>query len=62
LLSDEGNKIRKLFGVPANLFGLFPGRVNCVIDKKGKVVFIFDSQTQRRRNVDDALNILKGLN
>lgn len=25
LLSDKGNKIRKLFGVPTNLFGLLPG-------------------------------------
>ncbi|MCX6233071.1 MAG: peroxiredoxin [Bacteroidetes bacterium] len=62
LLSDEGNKIRKLFGVPTNLFGLLPGRVTYVIDKKGKVVFIFDSQTQTKKHVDDALAILKGLN
>ncbi len=61
LLSDEENKIRMLFGVPTNLFGLLPGRVTYVIDKKGKVVFIFDSQTQAKRHVDEALNILKGL-
>ena len=61
LLSDEGNKIRMLFGVPTNLFGLLPGRVTYVIDKKGKVVFIFDSQTQTKRHVDDALKILKEL-
>ncbi|MFZ4401717.1 MAG: peroxiredoxin [Bacteroidales bacterium] len=61
LLSDEGNKIRKLFGVPTNLFGLLPGRVTYVIDKKGKVVFVFDSQTQTKRHVEDALNILKEL-
>jgi thioredoxin-dependent peroxiredoxin len=61
LLSDEGNKVRKLFGVPANLFGLLPGRVTYVVDKKGKVVFIFDSQTQTKKHVDEALEILKGL-
>lgn len=27
LLSDSGNKVRKLFGVPADLLGLIPGRV-----------------------------------
>lgn len=27
LLSDTGNKVRKLFGVPTNLFGLIPGRL-----------------------------------
>jgi thioredoxin-dependent peroxiredoxin len=37
LLSDEGNKVRKLFGVPTNLFGLLPGRVTYVADKTGKV-------------------------
>ena len=61
LLSDEGNKIREQFGVPTNLFGLLPGRVTYVIDKQGKVVFIFDSQTQTQKHVDDALTILKGL-
>jgi len=61
LLSDEGNKIRKLFDVPTNLFGLLPGRVTYVADKKGKVVFIFDSQMQTKKHVDDALTILKGL-
>ena len=61
LLSDEGNKIRKLFGVPTNFFGILPGRVTYVIDKQGKVIFVFDSQTQTTRHVDDALKILKGL-
>jgi thioredoxin-dependent peroxiredoxin len=31
LLSDEGAKVRKLYGVP-NTFSLFPGRVTYVID------------------------------
>jgi thioredoxin-dependent peroxiredoxin len=61
LLSDEGNKVRKLFGVPTNFFGLLPGRVTYVIDKSGKVVFIFDSQTQTKKHVDEALDILKKL-
>src|SRR4051812_24033962 len=34
LLSDEGAKTRKLYGV-ANTLGLFPGRVTFVIDKAG---------------------------
>ena len=61
LLSDEENKVRKLFGVPVNLFGLLPGRVTYIIDKSGKVVYIFNSQTQAKRHVDEALRILKGL-
>lgn len=59
LLSDEGNKIRKLFGVPTNLFGLLPGRVTYVADKTGKVIYIFNSQTQVEKHVEEALKVLK---
>jgi peroxiredoxin Q/BCP len=58
LLSDEGNKIRKLFGVPKNMFGLLPGRVTYIIDKSGKVIYIFNSQTQATKHVNEALQIL----
>jgi len=61
LLSDKGNKIRKLFGVPTNFFGLIPGRVTYVTDKSGKVVYIFNSQVQPEKHVDEALRILKEL-
>jgi peroxiredoxin Q/BCP len=59
LLSDDDNKIRKLFGVKANLFGLVPGRVTFVADKTGKVIYIFNSQSQAVKHVDEALRILK---
>lgn len=59
LLSDEGNKIRKLFGVPTNLLGLLPGRVTYVADKTGKVIYIFNSQMQSSKHVDEALRVLK---
>jgi thioredoxin-dependent peroxiredoxin len=58
LLSDEGNKIRKQFGVPTNLFGFIPGRVTYVADKTGKVIYIFNSQTQATKHVDEAMRIL----
>jgi thioredoxin-dependent peroxiredoxin len=61
LLSDKGNKIRKLFGVPTNFLGLLPGRVTYVVDKSGKVVYVFNSQTQTEKHVDEALRILKEL-
>jgi thioredoxin-dependent peroxiredoxin len=57
LLSDEGNNVRKLFGVPGRIFGLIPGRVTYVADKSGKVVYIFDSQTETQRHADEALKI-----
>ena len=59
LLSDKGNKVRKLFGVPGNLFGLIPGRVTYVINKEAKVVYMFDSQTQVEKHVEEALHILR---
>jgi len=61
LLSDTGNKVRKLLGVPANAFGLLPGRVTYIADRKGTVIYIFNSQGQAERHVDEALKILKGI-
>jgi thioredoxin-dependent peroxiredoxin len=57
LLSDMDNTVRKLFGVPGRVFGLIPGRVTYVADKSGKVVYIFDSQTETQRHADEALKI-----
>jgi thioredoxin-dependent peroxiredoxin len=61
LLSDTGNKVRKLFGVPSDALGLLPGRVTYVADRTGKVVYIFNSQVQAERHVDEALKILREL-
>jgi len=61
LLSDEGNKVRKLFGVPTNLMGLLPGRVTYIIDKQGKVVFMFNTQINAEKHVEEALKIIKEL-
>ena len=61
LLSDESQTLRKLFGVPTNLLGLIPGRVTYIVNKEGKVVYIFNSQTQAVQHVEEALKILKDL-
>jgi len=60
LLSDEGNKVRKLYGVPSSI-GILPGRVTYIIDKQGVVRHIFSSQTQTQRHVEEAKNTLKEL-
>jgi peroxiredoxin Q/BCP len=60
LLSDVGNKVRELYGVPSTM-GLLPGRVTYIIDKKGIVRHIFSSQTQVQRHVDEAKNTLRQL-
>ncbi len=57
ILSDEKNHIRKLFGVPSKIMGLIPGRVTYVADKTGRVVYIFESQIDVQRHVDEALKI-----
>ena len=43
LLSDSDKKLRNLFGVKTNLFGLLPGRVTYVADKNGIIKLVFDS-------------------
>ncbi|KAJ6746581.1 THIOREDOXIN-DEPENDENT PEROXIDE REDUCTASE MITOCHONDRIAL [Salix koriyanagi] len=63
LLSDEGNKIRKEWGVPADLFGTLPGRQTYVLDKKGVVQLIYNNQFQPEKHVDETLKLLqKSLN
>ena len=59
LLADTEKKVRKLFGVKGDLFGLIPGRVTYVANKKGEVIFVFDSQRNAEQHVDEALAILK---
>ncbi|MEI7828365.1 MAG: peroxiredoxin [Prolixibacteraceae bacterium] len=59
LLSDEEGKVRKLFGVPTNFLGLIPGRVTYVVNKEGKVVYLFNSQIKAEQHVSEALKILK---
>jgi peroxiredoxin Q/BCP len=59
LLSDEGGKVRKLFGVPRSL-GLVPGRVTYVVDSAGSVLYIFNSQTRAEEHVKRALGFIKG--
>lgn len=60
LLNDEGGKIRKLYGVP-NSFGLFPGRVTYVIDGEGVVRYVFSSQIEVERHVQEALEVLESI-
>lgn len=60
LLSDSDKKIRKLFGVPSNMFGLLPGRVTYVIDRDGEIKMIFDSM-MASKHIPKALDAVKKL-
>jgi peroxiredoxin Q/BCP len=61
LLSDAQNKVRQLYGVPATM-GIIPGRVTYIIDKKGVVRHIFNSQYQPQKHVEEAKQVLSKLN
>ena len=60
LLSDEGGKVRKAYGVAPTL-GFIPGRVTFVIDRSGLVRHVFNSMTNIDRHVKDALEVVRRL-
>jgi peroxiredoxin Q/BCP len=61
LLSDAQKKVRRLFGVPASLFGLLPGRVTYIVGLDGKIAGIFNSQTNPVGHINEALKVAKNL-
>ncbi|HQE34822.1 MAG TPA: peroxiredoxin [Flavobacterium alvei] len=58
LLSDLDKKIRNLFGVKTNLFGLLPGRVTYVADQNGIIQMVFDSLSATK-HIPKALEMIK---
>ena len=58
LLADVDNRVRKLYDVPASM-GFLPGRVTYIIDKKGVVRHIYNSQSQAQRHVEEAIRTLE---
>ena len=60
LLSDSDKKIRTLFGVKSDLFGLLPGRVTYVVDKNGIIQLIFDSMNATN-HIPKALDVIQKL-
>ncbi|MGC9505591.1 peroxiredoxin [Baaleninema sp.] len=60
LLSDSGDRVRKLYDVPATLW-ILPGRVTYVIDKDGVIRHIFNSQLDFQGHVNESMKILETL-
>jgi peroxiredoxin Q/BCP len=60
LLSDSDKKIRALFGVPSNLFGLIPGRVTYVADAAGTIIMVFNSM-KAKNHIPKALEAIREL-
>ncbi len=59
LLSDTEKSVRKLFGVPKDLFGLLPGRYTYIINKEGIIIKIFNSAFSAEGHIEEALKALK---
>lgn len=59
LLSDPRAEVRKLYGVPAAVPGILPGRVTFVINKEGVVILTFNSMLHADKHVKEALSALR---
>ena len=59
LLSDTGGELRKLLGVPTELFGLLPCRVTYIFNPEGRLVEIFKSQLSPQKHVKEALKVIR---
>jgi len=59
LLSDTAGELRKLLGVPSDLFGLLPGRVTYVFNPEGQLIKVFKSQLSPEKHVQEALKVIQ---
>ena len=57
LLSDPGDKVYHMFGVKNKMF--MTGRETFIIDKHGKVAFVYEAMMQGKKHADDALAYIK---
>ncbi|MGA1821142.1 MAG: peroxiredoxin [Thermoplasmatota archaeon] len=60
LLSDADDEVRKLYNVPKT-FGFIPGRVTFVIDRSGRIRYMFSSQMMAEEHVKRTLKIIEGM-
>lgn len=60
LLSDPDGAVRKQFGI-SKTFGLLPGRVTFIIDKKSIIKHVFSSQMRAQKHVDEAIRIVRSI-
>lgn len=59
LLSDSESRVRKLFDVPSSLFGLVAGRTTYIVNKKGVVIHIFNSQFHAEKHIEESIKALQ---
>jgi peroxiredoxin Q/BCP len=58
LLADEGDAVRKAYGVKKDLLGLLDGRETYVIGKDGLIKLVYNNQFDSESHVDKALEAL----
>lgn len=58
LLSDTAGELRKLLGVPSDLFGLIPGRVTYIFNSEGSLIWKFKSLLSPEKHVEEALKVI----
>lgn len=58
LLADTESEVRDLFGVKSNAFGLIPGRVTYVVDQKGEIIFMYDSQLKAAKHIEESIKAI----
>ena len=58
LLADTKKRVRNMFGIKGNMFGLIPGRETFVFDAAGKLIHKFESQVNVTKHVKEALSAL----
>jgi len=61
LLSDEGDKVAKQYGIKSVAFGLIKGRETFVLDQKGLIRQHFVSAVRMAAHVTEAIRTIKGL-
>lgn len=60
LLSDPDGAVRIRFGI-SQTFGVLPGRITFIIDKKGIIRHVFSSQFRAQKHVDEAIRIVQSI-
>ncbi len=60
ILSDEGGRVARLYGVKKNFF-VIPGRETFVIDINGNILHRFKELMKHEGHIKEALNVLKKL-
>lgn len=60
LLADRDGKVRGSYGAKGP-FGLMPGRVTFVIDRRGVVRHVFSSQIRPKQHISEAVEALRAV-